>query len=163
MQCNASKDIQHAVSMITFAKTKEKMPRSSSSSLHEECYYYVARVIMQINCRCLASPFYGRQRSCILSFCAVMPQRKRDRDLCDLHRACFGNDVAYFLFVQVNRSSPLKLKNSLAAKSDLCIHQSPSCNNILVHAMHIVHFVRFIQYKDITVFSAIKDSSLSSQ
>ena len=69
MQCNASKDIQHAVSMITFAKNKkENMPRSSSSSLHEECYYYVARVMqlkLQMSCELL---FMCENVFCILSF-----------------------------------------------------------------------------------------------
>ena len=82
------------------------MPRSSSSNLHEECYYYVARLIqlkLQTSCELLLfstgfvnSLWIGLY---FYTFC-VMTQRNAARpSLCDLHRACFGIEIAHFLFV----------------------------------------------------------------
>ena len=85
----------------------------------------------------LRAPFYVRKRILYSFFLRCDAATQRDRDLCDLHRACFGNHVAHFLFVQINRSSLLKIKNSWAAKSDLCIHQYFSCMRCILYILSI--------------------------
>ena len=110
--CNATPVNTYSIlyRCLRLPKQKRKHALLFEQQFSPEFYYYVA---LQMFCELLS---YYDQCSIILTFCVCDVATQRDPDLCDLHRACFGIDVAHFLFVQIRRSSPLKIKNNWGSK-----------------------------------------------
>ena len=49
----------------------------------------------------LRAPFYVRKRILYSFFLRCDAATQRDRDLCDLHRACFNNDLRIFVLFRL--------------------------------------------------------------
>ena len=71
----------------------------------------------------LRAPFYVRKRILYSFFLRCDAATQQGRDLSDLHRACFGNDVAHFFLFRL--IAPAKIKNGQQSRTYVFISNFP--------------------------------------